>query len=71
MSIVSKPFSNIKCDRCGDTISEEWYDDIADCEEALLYDCNWVKIGDKHYCQDCYEIDENDEIKVKDNEEND
>ena len=26
----------------------------------------WMEIGDKHYCPNCYEINDNDEIVTKD-----
>lgn len=26
----------------------------------------WITIGDKHYCPDCYKVDENDHIVTKD-----
>lgn len=69
MSVISKLFGSVKCDRCGDIISEEWYDDIEDCKDALIYDCNWIELNGKHYCPDCYYYDEEtDELKVREEE---
>lgn len=33
-------------------------------QEAL--NSEWESLGDKHYCPDCYSIDENDNIVTKD-----
>ena len=49
---------SIVCDRCGRTLGDGvvWEDKSA----AISYALNsiWKEIGDKHYCKDCYEFDE-------------
>ena len=34
--------------------------------EALCDDYPWLRIGDKHYCPKCYEVDDNDIATTKD-----
>lgn len=63
------------CDNC----KKEWFndhfgwsamnDEISILE--MLSDDEWECIGDNHYCPDCYEYDDNDEliIKTKNNHE--
>lgn len=65
--IEQKIFYGLKCDRCG-TMCEggefEYFDDESFAVENAL-ESEWKEIGDKHYCPDCYEIDEEtDEVKV-------
>lgn len=67
--IEQKIFYGVKCDRCG-TMCEggefEYFDDESFAVENAL-ESEWEEIGDKHYCPDCYEIDEEtDEVKVYD-----
>lgn len=51
---------SVVCDRCGKTFC---IDDIiawTDESDAIAYatDSEWAEIGDKHYCPDCYEFDD-------------
>ncbi len=55
------------CDCCGKDVNEDtqfscWNDvsylnDLAD-------DNGWIKEGDKDYCTDCFEYDDNDELII-------
>lgn len=53
---------SVICDRCGKTFIDEfngvvaWVDEGTAKEQAM--ESEWVEIGDKHYCPDCYEFDE-------------
>ena len=64
--IDKKVFYNLKCDCCGQLIDEQYWDE----EEgvtAFIDDCGWKATEDgKHYCMDCYHIDDNDRIVIKD-----
>lgn len=62
----------IVCDSCG----EHYHDgndmccyindtDGSDIEQEALGSC-WIRVGDKHYCDECYSIDEDDNIVTKD-----
>lgn len=48
------------CDRCGKSLTEEsemCFPDT-DSAEMVAKDSEWKKIGGKHYCADCYNLDE-------------
>lgn len=64
---------SVVCDRCGKPFIDEfngivaWLDEGTAKEQAM--ENEWVEIGDKHYCPDCYEFDDNSEsmfLKRKD-----
>ena len=72
--IISNIFYAVKCDRCGKV--NENYDGIqfwASPENALELSVgeDWEEINNKHYCPDCFELNEEDEtiVKPKDNAE--
>ena len=63
---------SLVCDRCG-KVNENydgiiaWLDERTAKEQAI--ESEWVEIGDKHYCPDCYEFDDElDEYVTKKNE---
>ena len=50
---------SVVCDRCGKTYGVDdgidcWVDICTAREQAT--ESEWVEIGDKHYCPDCYEF---------------
>ena len=53
---------SVICDRCGKAFIDEfngivaWVDEGTAKEQAM--ESEWVEIGDKHYCPDCYEFDD-------------
>ena len=58
----------IICDSCGCDVNEPtdyscWNDES--CVEDIRYEADWEKVGDKHYCNNCYEYDDNDELIIK------
>lgn len=62
----------IVCDCCGDSF-HDGNDFVCFCEDAdgslicsEVESSDWMVVGDKHYCPDCYEINDNDEIVTKD-----
>ena len=64
--IRKQEFFNIECDHCGAMLDEEtWWDD-KETTESLLDECGWKKLGDRHYCEDCWEFDDDDNIVTKD-----
>ncbi len=55
----------IVCDGCGCDVNEDsGYSCWSDVEhnEEIANDSDWMKVGDKHYCNDCFEYDDNDEL---------
>lgn len=60
--IKSVTMYSVVCDRCGKTFIEEfngiaaWLDEGTAKEQAM--ESEWAEIGDKHYCPDCYEFDD-------------
>lgn len=60
---------SVVCDRCGKTFIDEfngigaWLDEGTAKEQAM--ESEWAEIGDKHYCPDCYECDEEFKTKFK------
>ena len=64
LDIISKYeyLSGFICDRCGKPFVDEfngivaWLDEGTAKEQAM--ESEWAEIGDKHYCPDCYEFDD-------------
>ena len=53
-------YYDIICDCCGKSFTEESEMCYPDTNSALMVaeQSGWSEIGDKHYCRDCYELDE-------------
>ena len=66
--IVDRQFHNIKCDHCGALIDEEtWWDDKQALTSTILNECNWIECeGGRHYCDECWSRDDDDNIVTKD-----
>ena len=65
--IVDRQFHNIKCDACGRLIDDEtWWDDKDALTTQILDDCNWIECEGRHYCDECWEYDDDDNIVTKD-----
>ena len=63
-------YYEIICDRCGKSLTQESEMCYPDTESAemVAIDNEWKKIGGKHYCADCYELDDKtDEYVPKNN----
>ena len=63
MSIVKEYSYNIKCDVCGRLYIKESKEASS---EYLLGDGEWLRLGGKDYCPDCWEYDEDDNIITSD-----
>jgi hypothetical protein len=69
VSIIQETFYAVKCDRCGET--HQNYDDTQFWSEPgtaieQAYDSEWIEKDGKHYCPNCFVIDEvTDEETVK------
>ena len=58
----------ILCDNCGvDLLEGSDYSGYLDKEACIdeLADCGWYTDGDKHFCENCYEYDEDDNVVLK------
>src|SRR5574344_1946231 len=65
MSYVKKEFHNIKCDSCGALLDEEmWHDDVESLR-SIMGEKGFIEVYGKHYCQNCYHINDDDNIKNK------
>ena len=53
-------YYDIICDRCGKSLIEESEMCYPDNDSALTVaeQSEWIDINGKHYCPDCYELDE-------------
>ena len=53
-------YYDIICDRCGKSLTKESGMCYPDTESAeiISMDNEWKKIGSKHYCYNCYKLDE-------------
>lgn len=53
-------YYDIICDRCGKSFTDESEMCYPDKDSALMVagQSEWLTIGGKHYCPDCYELDE-------------
>ena len=53
-------YYDIICDRCGKSFTDESKMCYTDTESAEMVakDSEWLTIGGKHYCPDCYELDD-------------
>ena len=53
-------YYDIICDRCGKSLTKESNICYPDTNSALMVaeQSEWVDINGKHYCPDCYELDE-------------
>lgn len=62
------------CDNCNETYIDNcndysiWLDESIAIEDAMYED--WIEHEGKHYCPSCYEIDEDDNIIIKESEDN-
>ncbi len=62
----------IVCDGCGehfhdgDDFCSYIDDENGELIEQSALDSEWLKFGDKHYCLDCYELDDEDHYHTKD-----
>jgi hypothetical protein len=58
----------IQCDNCSCDVNENceysgWNDE--NYVEEIRQESGWEKVDDKHYCPDCFEYDDNDELIIK------
>jgi hypothetical protein len=57
----------IVCDNCGaDVNGDSGYScwDSVRAIEDIRKEASWEKVGDKHYCNDCFEYDDDDNLVI-------
>ncbi len=65
MSLMKEYFYNIECDVCGCLYNEEsWQASVELLKESD--ENEWLELGGKDYCPDCWEYDEDDNIITSD-----
>ena len=66
--IIEKKFHNVKCDHCGRLLDDEtWWDDQDALTTTILRECGWIECeGGRHYCDECWTRDDDDNIVTKD-----
>lgn len=64
--IIDRQFYNIKCDHCGALLDEDLWCDDKDALTTILNECNWIECEGRHYCDECWRHDDDDNIVTKD-----
>ena len=66
--LVKRELHNIECDCCGQLLDEEtWWDDQDALTTTTLPECGWIECeGGRHYCDECWTHDDDDNIVTKD-----
>ena len=62
MSVVKEYFYNIECDVCGCLYDQESWRASPEYFSGEPENDDWLKLGGKDYCPDCWEYDEDDNI---------
>ena len=66
MSVVKEYFYNIECDVCGCLYDQESWRASPEYFSGEPENDDWLKLGGKDYCPDCWEYDEDDNIITSD-----
>ncbi|MBP5461367.1 MAG: hypothetical protein J6Y20_04510 [Lachnospiraceae bacterium] len=67
MSVIKEYFYNVKCDCCGVSLAnEEFWRVDEDSAKLDAQEADFINLGGKDYCPNCYTIDENDNYVTKD-----
>lgn len=73
MAIKKVEMFTVVCDNCKldiGTVGEfaAWNDELGAKEVAM--ESGWIREEEKHYCPDCYEYDDEDNLEIKKDREN-
>lgn len=64
--VIKEYFYNAECDCCGNLANEElWRTDEGGAKEDAQ-EADFLVLGDKFYCPECYHYDDDDNIVTKD-----
>lgn len=64
--IKEAPFYNVSCDVCGNDADEMWWSNMEDAEMVAFDNADFKFLGGKHYCPECWNYDDDDNIVTKD-----
>ena len=64
--IVERIFYNIQCSCCWQMLDDETWWDEKEPLEGILGECNWKNLGGRHYCDECWRTDDDDNIVTED-----
>ena len=64
--IIDRQFHNYQCDCCGRLIDDETWWENGEPAPAILDECGWIECEGRHYCDECWEHDDDDNIVTKD-----
>lgn len=67
--ITEKIYYGVKCDACGKELEDGdgcLHYNEEDYMESIALDSEWIKVRDKHYCENCYKYGDNDELILAD-----
>ena len=69
MAIKKFEMQTAICDNCkNDVLGDSDFSCVdSDYLQDTLSEANWQKIDDKHYCEDCWSYDDNDNIVLTNN----
>lgn len=68
MSLKKVEMFTVVCDNCEEQVCKHgeyscWIDELSAKEVAM--ESGYLQEGDKHYCEDCYEYDDEDNLVIK------
>lgn len=68
--ILERTFYGVECDGCGCDLEDEFgsafFTDSESFAEEVAKDSGWIKVGEKHFCEDCHRYGDNDELILGD-----
>lgn len=64
--VIDRVFHNIQCDHCGKMLDDEFWWDEQQGMPSILNECGWIECEGRHYCDQCWEYDDDDNIVTMD-----
>lgn len=67
MAVRKVSMYTVICDNCKINVNKHgefyaWSD--SNCAEEVAMESEWLKVGNKHYCRDCYDYDEDECLEI-------
>jgi len=63
--LKEKTYYNIQCDGCGQMLDDQYWDEQEGLD-CIMSECGWKTLGHRHYCEDCWHYDDDDNIVTSD-----
>jgi len=64
--LIKEYFYNVECDCCGNLANEEFWRTDEEGAKEDAQEAEFLVLGDKCYCPECYHYDDDDNIVTKD-----